>query len=697
SSTLHLPHCTFAHQHSPHRSSNNEASGTVSMSLVDRARALCAVADDVQRATIEASRRIAALHGSPDRAPKKRKPTARVKEPPDVCARPPLDVPPPRGKGWRRLGPVSVVRGSNRVSAPPQTSRRALTREVEVCVGGGFYRIVPADIDPGGGFCISLDRDYAGDTNMACMLYLRKQREDRKNREPVTRAEIPAAEQARRVMTSSRGEAEKVVSSKVSKLKKHIIPSSPPNNARPTPAPFGSVGETPTLSDLASTKGTSPSPFSTGIEEKLDVFVMSRPGGRKGSNTATVRDAQRRARRRAQKTRRTAEKEQRADPTEPTTKSPTAADIERLKASRRAALARVASAKQKETEKREANEKAEEERRKREPAATKRADALRSVAAARAGAVAAEKRQQERKMALVRQVEEEAKRERVAAVLAYNEAEADEREKQVRNETHVRIRREERRRELALRRQEDERAEMMRLHEVGGKYQSAAAVAASIYASTPPPVQSARSFFSISGSASASETGGGGGLASTSAPTRIEPLRSGARKTWGRADSFHTDFVRGNLNSAGNAHASRETGRDVVKTNRHQPAGDVLSTADTATILPSSASPDTRTTPRRDKDGNPTMSAVGGNGQGLSSPTQASSPAVGTNSNVPAGTNATWARSVRVRSRSGGGGGGRKDLALDRRRISTTPVWKRPAVPLSKPYVPVPRKDGGRV
>lgn len=27
-----------------------------------------------------------------------------------------------------------------------------------------------------------------------------------------------------------------------------------------------------------------------------------------------------------------------------------------------------------------------------------------------------------------------------------------------------------------------------------------------------------------------------------------------------------------------------------------------------------------------------------------------------------------------------------------RRKVSTTPVWKRPAVPLSKPYVPVPRR-----
>lgn len=217
-STLYHAHFTITHQHPPPPwSSNNETLGAGSMTLVDRARALCAVADDVQRATIEASRRIAALHGSPGKAPKKTKPAARLKEPPDVCARPPSDVPPPRGEGWRRLGPVSVVRGSNRISAPPQTSRRALTREVEVCVGGGFYRVVPADIDPGGGFCVSLDRDYGGDTNMACMLYLRKQRRDGGKREAVRHAELSAPGHRRNVVTSSGGEAGSSLPSKVGK------------------------------------------------------------------------------------------------------------------------------------------------------------------------------------------------------------------------------------------------------------------------------------------------------------------------------------------------------------------------------------------------------------------------------------------------------------------------------------------------
>lgn len=142
----------------------------------------------------------------------------------------------------------------------------------------------------------------------------------------------------------------------------------------------------------------------------------------------------------------------------------------------------------------------EADRLKREAEAAGRANALRSTAAARASAVAAEKRRQERELELTRLAEAEAKRERVEAVLAYDEARADEREKRVRNETCARIRREERRRELALQRQEEERAEKMRLHEGGGERYSIGT--SSIPDSVPPPaVQSARSFFSIAGSA----------------------------------------------------------------------------------------------------------------------------------------------------------------------------------------------------
>lgn len=36
------------------------------------------------------------------------------------------------------------------------------------------------------------------------------------------------------------------------------------------------------------------------------------------------------------------------------------------------------------------------------------------------------------------------------------------------------------------------------------------------------------------------------------------------------------------------------------------------------------------------------------------------------------------------------------DKPENRKRIAVTPVWKRPVVPLSKPYVPLPTKDDGR-
>lgn len=39
---------------------------------------------------------------------------------------------------------------------------------------GGQYSVVPADLEPGGGFCVSLDRDFVGETNMSSMLYVRK-------------------------------------------------------------------------------------------------------------------------------------------------------------------------------------------------------------------------------------------------------------------------------------------------------------------------------------------------------------------------------------------------------------------------------------------------------------------------------------------------------------------------------------------
>ena len=179
--------------------------------------------------------------------------------------------------------------------------------------------------------------------------------------------------------------------------------------------------------------------------------------------------------------------------TQPAKKAPTASEIQHFKASRRAALARVASQKQKElARKHNAECSAEEERRQKDAEVALRADELRSVAVARAGSVAAQKRHREREVELSRRAEARAKRERVAAVLAYDETQADEHEIRMRRETARRIHREGRRRELALQRQEDERMERMRLYEGGGRYD---------IAPVAPVVETARSFFSISGSA----------------------------------------------------------------------------------------------------------------------------------------------------------------------------------------------------
>lgn len=177
-----------------------------------------------------------------------------------------------------------------------------------------------------------------------------------------------------------------------------------------------------------------------------------------------------------------------------TKKSPTATEIQHFKASRRAALARVASQKKKElARKKQAERDAQEERRKREAEVAARTDELRSVAMARAESVAAQKRHREREVEMFRRAEVRAKRERVAAVLAYDETKADEHEKRMRKETSYRIQREKRRRQLALQQQEDERMERMRLYERGGRYDVAPVA-------PPAAVQTARSFFSVSGS-----------------------------------------------------------------------------------------------------------------------------------------------------------------------------------------------------
>ena len=44
---------------------------------------------------------------------------------------------------------------------------------------GASYQIVPANKDPSGGFCVRVNRDIEGESNMACMLYLRRKERER--------------------------------------------------------------------------------------------------------------------------------------------------------------------------------------------------------------------------------------------------------------------------------------------------------------------------------------------------------------------------------------------------------------------------------------------------------------------------------------------------------------------------------------
>eukprot|EP00752_Nemacystus_decipiens_P007290 g6523.t1 len=746
----------------------NNNLGLGNLSLIDRARALCAAADDVQRATIEASRRIAAIHGSPKRPPKKKKPTAPAKEPPDICARPPSDVPPPRGEGWRRLGPVSVVCGSNRISAPPHTSRRALTREVEVFVDGGCYSVVPADIDPGGGFCVSLDRDFAGETNMASMLYVRKKMKGGRGKGSVLRSKtgiaarhtnrVPSAVTAATTATTAAEEddAEPPCADVLALRKAECVaaPPPPPSSARPTLAPFGSVGgtvltgsteratvsatRTPRTRSPAPARASSSCPFSPGMERQLDMLVMSRPEDRSsgGASTTIVREAQRRARRRAfleQKRKASADDRKSEDLKSAKKHPPTATAAEQLKASRRAALARVASQKKKaEARRRQEEAMSDDDTRKKEAEAAERVDASRSVAAARAGAAAAEKRQQERERELTRLAEAEARRERVEAVLAYDETRADLRERQVRNETYARIRREERRREKALRRQEDERAEIIRLREGRERYNIGGA-SGIIPASVPPPaVQSARSFFSITGSASVSDAAGGdlGPATASSAPWEKQEL--GHRETWGRVGSGHAhepeETRTGTQTRRGSAHAVQDGDElytfESNQQRRHQQqqqqpplplprsgqtrttprsCATAASSSDSAPssgssarleVLPA-ASPDacygcSGVIPPQQDDGDEVVVTGGGGLPNPGLPLTRRGYSRGARSDASA-TTSSGSESRNITSGSAG-----KQVAHDRRRIATTPVWKRPAVPLSKPYVPVPRKESGR-
>lgn len=127
----------------------------------------------------------------------------------------------------------------------------------------------------------------------------------------------------------------------------------------------------------------------------------------------------------------------------------------------------------------------EEEARRKEAEARAKARASRSTAVARAEAVAADMRHRARLLQEARDVEAQAKRERIAAVAARKDAEALERERRVRADTYRRIRREERRRELEQRRRDNEQADKLRQYETRKFF------------AAPSASRTARSFFSL--------------------------------------------------------------------------------------------------------------------------------------------------------------------------------------------------------
>lgn len=204
----------------------------------------------------------------------------------------------------------------------------------------------------------------------------------------------------------------------------------------------------------------------------------------------------------------------------------------------------------------------------------------------------------------------------------------------------------------------------------------------------------------------------GPGVASTASGQRT----SGRRKTWGRVDRDHIeevqDALEGAYSNCEGAQDVRKAERDALKSSHHQPQANQqgsLPAQHTTTATPPSggallepdlASPPTSTRrtpgsscapPLPDDDSGENINlSCGLRKPPLSSPTRPSF-------------SSRYARSASASATTGAaasayGSGSRKQGALGRRRISTTPVWKRPAVPLSKPYVPVPQKDtGGRI
>lgn len=164
---------------------------------------------------------------------------------------------------------------------------------------------------------------------------------------------------------------------------------------------------------------------------------------------------------------------------------PTSSEIERLKASRRAALARIAFQRQQETSRREELERTEREQEQQRRAETRaRASTMRCTAVSRAAMAAAEIRRRERERLDAQETQTAGKMERLAALMTTKDEEILDRERRVRTETCLRIRRERIRRELAERQRNEEQAERLRRYE-----------ARRYSVSVPPAPESCRSFF----------------------------------------------------------------------------------------------------------------------------------------------------------------------------------------------------------
>lgn len=493
-------------------------------------------------------------------------------------------------------------------------------------------------------------------------------------------------------------------------------------------------------------------------------------------------------------------------------KKSTPAEIERLKASRRAALARVAHKKQqKEAQQQEVERTAMEETMRKEAEVASKADALRAAAAARAATAAAEKWKKERELENLREAEAHAKRERVAAVLARKDSEVVERERQVRNETIRRIRREEWRRELERQRQEDERVERVRLYEAGERAGAAAPAGLAGLAGPPlslpqPAVQSARSFFSVGTRPSSRQSIGLENTASIDEGYDANPTTTVvSNKMPSKAAPDGSD---GDKKTSGSSHHQNPSGQKVVE--RHAPSAcstDINNDEDTDLLEEATQQWATTTTapvtdPKSTGSGNTRVgvdgppargrtldaaeenepfrhrnrqregysqvyrqsqqhpepqrsrSGGGGNGSGnrhsvrsrqdaergasakragsyrttVQEPSSTTTTGYGRDSNSQHGSESrqcergygkivrgkgvrnsevlspepstgvrrgpeTCSGAATVSSTSSSGSVGSSSVQ-GRKRIKATPVWKRPIVPLSKPYVPVPRKDG---